>query len=191
MLNRLCRLIFFKWLGWRQIGPLPTEKKYLFVALPHTSNWDFVYGWLAIRSLELNVTIFAKDVFFIWPLNYVCRFFGVAPVNRRKSTNFVDSIAAQYRQTDELAALITPEGTRKYQPRLKSGYYYLAKEANIPIVVAGPNFANKTFTLLPARAPLPTFEEDAAQLIEFCKTMTAKKPLFTFSKEQDEANKAS
>jgi 1-acyl-sn-glycerol-3-phosphate acyltransferase len=188
MINRLCRLIFFKWLGWRQIGSVPTDKKYLFVALPHTSNWDFVYGWLAIRSLDLNVTIFAKDVFFVWPITYICRFFGVAPVNRRKSTNFVDSIARQYAEHDELAALITPEGTRKFQPRIKSGYYYLAKEANIPIVVAGPDYANKTFTLLPAREPFPTFEEDAAQLIEFCTTMTAKKPDYTFTANSDNHN---
>ena len=184
MINKLCRLIFFKWLGWRQIGSLPTEKKYLFVALPHTSNWDFVFGWLAIRSLELNVTIFVKDVFFVWPITYFCRFFGLAPVNRRESTNFVDSIAKQYEENEELAAMITPEGTRSYQPNLKSGYYYIAKKANIPIVVAGPDFATKTFTLQAARPPMPTFEEDAAQLIEFCKSMTAWTPKNTFTHEQ-------
>lgn len=180
MINRLCRFIFFKVLGWRQIGSVPTENKYLFVAVPHTSNWDFVYGWMAIRALELNVTIFVKDVFFVWPIIYFCRFFGLSPVNRDERTNFVDSIATKFDEADQLAALITPEGTRKFNPNLKSGYYYLAKKASIPIVVAGPNYAKKTFTLQPARAPLPTFEEDAEQIIEFCKTMTAKKPKFTF-----------
>lgn len=180
MINRICRHVFFKWLGWRQLGELPTHKKYLFVVLPHTSNWDFIYGWIAIRALDLNVTIFAKDAYFIWPLNYACKFFGVAPVNRRKRTNFVDSIAKQYAESDELAALITPEGTRKYQPELKSGYYYLAKKANVPIVLAGPDFVNKCFTLMPARAPMETFEEDMANLIEFCKTQNARNPEQSF-----------
>jgi 1-acyl-sn-glycerol-3-phosphate acyltransferase len=167
-------------LGWRQIGSVPDEKKYIFVAVPHTSNWDFVYGWMAIRALDLDVTIFVKDVFFVWPITYFCRFFGLAPVNRKERTNFVDSIADKFDQTEQLAVLITPEGTRKYNAQLKSGYYYLAQKAGIPIVVAGPNYADKTFTMQPARAPLPSFAEDAEQIIEFCKTMSAKKPKYTF-----------
>ena len=183
MINQLCRLVLFKLLGWRKIGEAPTAKKYLFVALPHTSNWDFVIGWMAIRALDLNVTIFVKDVFFIWPITYFCRFFGLAPVNRRERTNFVDSIAEKYEERDQLAALITPEGTRSFQPKLKSGYYYIAIKANVPIVVAGPDFAAKTFTLQPARAPLPTFEEDAEQVIEFCLSMTGYRPNYTFTRE--------
>lgn len=158
----------------------PDEKKYLFVAVPHTSNWDFVYGWLAINALNLNVKIFAKDVFFVWPLNYVCSWLGVMPVNRKRSTNFVDSVAAMFCEYDSLAAVITPEGTRSYRPVLKSGYYHLAKKATVPIVVAGPCFAEKTFTILPARDPFPTFEEDEAEVIEFCRELEGKKPEWSF-----------
>lgn len=184
MINRFCRFVLFKLWGWRQIGELPTDKKYLFVCLPHTSNWDFVVTWLIIRSLELDITIFVKDVFFVWPITYFCRFFGVAPVNRRESTNFVDSIVNQYQERDQLAALITPEGTRKFQPNLKSGYYYIAKKANIPVVLAGPHFADKTFTILPARHALETFDEDADDLIEFCRTMGGKIPEYTFQNSE-------
>lgn len=176
MINAFCRFVFFKLLGWRMDGELPVEKKYLFVAVPHTSNWDFFYGWLAIRALNLNVTIFVKDAFFVFPLKTICKFFGVAPVNRRESTNFVDSIAKQFEEQDELAALITPEGTRKYSPEIKSGYYYLATKANIPIVIALPNYADKSFRLLPARAPRATFAEDAAELIKLARSTTACKP---------------
>lgn len=178
--QKICHYILFKLLGWRLLGEPPNEDKYLFVAVPHTSNWDFVYGWLAIHALKLNVKIFAKDVFFIFPLNYVCRFLGVLPVNRRKSTNFVDSVAEQFAKIDRLRLLITPEGTRSFQPTLKSGYYYLAQKANIPIVVAGPNFKDKTFTILPARGPLPSFEEDQAQVIQFCKTQHGRHPEGTY-----------
>jgi len=178
--QKICRYILFKLLGWRLIGEPPQEEKYLFVGLPHTSNWDFVFGWLAIQALDLEVKIFAKDVFFIFPLNYVCRFFGVLPVNRRKSTNFVDSVAEKFEQSDRLRLLITPEGTRSLQQTLKSGYYYLAKKAKIPIVVAGPNFKEKTFTVLPPREPLATFEEDQRQVIAFCKTQHGWYPEKTF-----------
>ncbi len=162
------------------IGDPPVNKKYIFVGVPHTSNWDFVYGWLAIQALDLNVKIFAKDVFFIWPINYVCAFLGVLPVNRRKRTNFVDSIAEKLDAAEQLRLLITPEGTRAYQSTLKSGYYHLSKKANVPIVLAGPNFKDKTFTIMPARSAMATFEEDQANVIEFCKTQHAYHPENTF-----------
>jgi 1-acyl-sn-glycerol-3-phosphate acyltransferase len=168
-------------LGWRVIGEPPAEEKYLFVALPHTSNWDFVYGWLAIHALGLDVKIFAKDVFFVWPLNYLCQFLGVLPVNRRKSTNFVDSVAERFDNSTRLRLLITPEGTRSFKTTLKSGYYHLARKANVPIVVAGPNFKDKTFTILAPRGPMATFKEDEAQVIEFCKTQHGKYPEKTFN----------
>ena len=162
------------------IGELPKERQFLFVALPHTSNWDFIVGWLAVTGLGLNVKIFAKDIFYTWPLSYFCDLLGVLPVNRRVSTNFVDSVADKFTQIDNLRALITPEGTRGFQPKLKSGYYYLAKKTGVPIVVAGPNYEEKTFTILPPRAPLASFEEDEANVIEFCKTQFGKRPDQTF-----------
>ncbi len=180
MKQRICHYIMFKLLGWRMIGDPPVNKKYIFVGVPHTSNWDFVYGWLAIQALDLNVKIFAKDVFFIWPINYVCAFLGVLPVNRRKRTNFVDSIAEKLDAAEQLRLLITPEGTRAYQSTLKSGYYHLSKKANVPIVLAGPNFKDKTFTIMPARSAMATFEEDQANVIEFCKTQHAYHPENTF-----------
>lgn len=179
--QKICSYILFNLLGWRVIGDPPPDKKYLFVAVPHTSNWDFLYGWLAIHALKLDVKIFAKDVFFIWPLNYLCQFLGVLPVNRRKSTNFVDSVAEKFESADTLRLLITPEGTRSYQSKLKSGYYYLARKADIPIVVAGPNFKDKTFTIQPPRGPLETFEKDEAQVIEFCRSQVGRHPDQTFN----------
>ena len=76
MIQKLCHYIFFDLLGWRMIGEVPQGvDKYIFAALPHTSNWDFVYGWMAIRALNLNVTIFVKDTFFVWPITYFLSIF--------------------------------------------------------------------------------------------------------------------
>lgn len=182
MTQTLCKFILFRLLGWRMIGQQPEGlDKYLFVALPHTSNWDFFYGWLASKALGINMTFFVKDVFCKGPLICFCRFFGVAPVNRSERTNFVESVASKFREDEKLVVLITPEGTRKPTPGLKSGYYYLAKAADVPIVLAGPNYQEKTFTIMPPRLAKPSFEEDHADLIEFCKTMYAKYPGNTFS----------
>lgn len=184
MIQKVCSFFYYKIFGWRLGGDVPYDlDKYIFVVIPHTSNWDFVIGWLAIRASGLDVTIFIKDTFFVWPFKTICRFFGCAPVNRRASTNFVDSIARQYQERDKLAALITPEGTRKNQQQLKSGYYYLAQKAGVPLVVAGVDYATKTLTLLPPRMPLETFEQDTANLIAYAKTVTARNTDQTFPHE--------
>lgn len=180
MLQKFCYFVIFKVFGWRMIGTPPSIKKYLFVALPHTSNWDFLIGWMVSQALGLNLRIFVKDGYFFWPANHVCKWFGLIPINRRESTNFTDAMAKRFASEDELHALITPEGTRGFQPELKSGYYHLAKKAGIKIVVAGPHFGNKTFTLSEPRDPLPTFEEDAAAVIAFCKTQQGLRPEFTY-----------
>jgi len=161
--------MIFKLLGWKVLGTVPTEKKFVLAGLPHTSNWDFVLTWLAVTAMGLDMKIFAKDTYHVWPLNYVSAVFGVLPVNRRKSTRFVDSVAQMYEEPEVLRAILAPEGTRKLTKTLKSGYYHVAKTAGVLIVVAGPDYKNKSFTFMPAREPMATFEEDQQSLIEFCK----------------------
>jgi len=155
--------------------------QYLFVVLPHTSNWDFFYGWLATKALGLDTKIFVKDIFFKWWVSrHVCQWLGLLPVNRRVSTNFVDSMVEKFEQIEELHMFIAPEGTRSYVDSLRSGYYYLAQKAGVPIVVAGPNFEQKTFTILPPREPMASFDEDQQQIIEFAKTKIGKWPNNSF-----------
>ena len=181
MLQRVYNFIFFRILKWRMIGELPGDvNKYLFVGVPHTSNWDFIYGWIASRALGIKLTFFVKDIFCRGPLICFCRYFGASPVNRRESTNFVDSVAKQFAENDKMIVLLTPEGTRKYAPNLKSGYYYLAKSANVPIVLVGANYADKSITFLPPRPPMATFEEDEKNLKDFCKTMQGKHPNYSY-----------
>jgi len=180
MLQKVCSFIIFRILGWKVEGEVPTAKKFLVVALPHTSNWDFLLGWLALKALDLETKIFAKDFYHTWPLNYVCHFIGVLPVNRRESTGFVNGVAKQYIEADTLRAAITPEGTRKFSPKLKSGYYYIAKTAQVPIVLAAPNYKEKTYVFMPARPAMDTFEDDEKNLIEFCKKIDGKYPKNSF-----------
>lgn len=162
------------------IGEKPNVDKYIFVAGPHTSNWDFIYGWLAINSLGLKVKIFAKDNYYRWPIRWACDLLGVMPVNRQGSTNFVDSVVRRFAQFDKLGILITPEGTRSLRAGLKSGYYHIALKSEVWIIVAGPNFSDKTFTLNAPRRALASFAEDEANVIEFYKAQVGKNPNLTF-----------
>jgi len=180
MMQKICAFISFRLLGWKVVGELPRQKKILIAGMAHTSNWDFPLTWLVLTALDLDTKVFAKDVYHTWPLNYFCKFFGVLPVNRRKSTGFVESVAQQYIEADTLRTLIAPEGTRKFSPKLKSGYYHIAKKANVPIVAAGLNYSKKEYVFLSAREALDSYEEDEQNLIEFCKTVDAKYPDNTF-----------
>jgi len=180
MVQKICQFLIFDLFGWKVLGEVPTEKKFILVGLPHTSNWDFVISWLALTAMGLKMKIFTKDAYHIWPLNYFAAMIGVLPVNRRKSTNFVGSVANMYQESEVLHATLAPEGTRKFTETLKSGYYHIAKTAEVLIVVAGTDYKNKSFTFMPARAPLPTFEEDQQNLIEFCKTQSGKIPENSF-----------
>ena len=181
MLQKICAFIIYRILGWKVEGNPPVdEKKIVLAGLPHTSNWDFPIAWLAINAMGLNMVIFTKDLYHVWPLNYLCKMLGVLPVNRRESTGFVESVAKQYEEAETLRAIIAPEGTRKFTPKLKSGYYHIAKTANVPIVVAGPNYKEKSYTFMPPRAAMDTFEEDEKNLIEFCKKLHGKHPENSF-----------
>ena len=175
-MQTICAFILYKVLGWRLIGRVPQEAKYIFAAIPHTSNWDFLYGWLAVNALGLKVTIFAKDAYYVWPLRPFCKLLGVAPVNRTERSNFVETIAEKFNSSERLAVLIAPEGTRSYREKMKSGYFYLAKMANVPIMLAGPDYKNRTFTIMPPRPAMATFEEDEHDLIEFSKSMVGRIP---------------
>lgn len=167
MYRKFCRFIFEKVLGWRVEGPIPNDvDKYIFSAVPHTSNWDFLLGYTAIQAYNLDVKVFAKDSFFFFPLNHVCKWLNVWPVNRRESTNMVDYIISMYDQNEQFACLITPEGTRSYRERLKSGYYHVAKGADVPVVVAVPHYSKKVVYLQEPRKVKDTFEQDQQYIID-------------------------
>lgn len=177
MLQKLYAKILYDWMGWRLEGKLPRDHpRLLLVFLPHTSNWDFIIGWLFIRAERVTVTIFAKDSFYFFPLKYFYRYFNVIPVKRNVRSNFVDQAAALYDNGAELWTAMAPEGTRSYQSDLRSGYYYFAKKAGIKVAAVGPDFNNKTFRISPPRDVLASFEEDAADMIEFSAQCRGKRP---------------
>ncbi|MFT5574213.1 MAG: 1-acyl-sn-glycerol-3-phosphate acyltransferase [Cryomorphaceae bacterium] len=177
VLQKLYAKILYDYLGWRLEGELPWEhKRLMLVFLPHTSNWDFIIALLFIRAERIKVTIFAKDSFHFFPLKYFYGYFGVVPIKRKVSDNFVDQAAALYDDGAELWTAMAPEGTRSYKQDLRSGYYYLAKKAGIKISLVGPDFGNKTFKILPPRDVLETFEADAQNLIEFSRECSGKIP---------------
>ena len=122
-------------MGWRVATPGPTEPKGIILLAPHTSNWDvpvFLSG-AAIMDVQLRWTI--KDAWFFWPMSWFFSFFGAIPIDRSKSNNVVDQTVEALNNADYLYIGIPPEGTRGFRPYWKSGFYWIARKANVPLLL--------------------------------------------------------
>ena len=144
MIKKISRWIFEDVWGWNVSGTMPKLPKYLLVVAPHTSNWDFLVG-LLYRAItdDFNPKYVGKKELFVWPIGYLFRALGGYPVERSKNTNFVDTMVSVYNSNEEFITTITPEGTRKYNEKWKTGFYYIAKKANVPVVKIGFDFKKK------------------------------------------------
>jgi 1-acyl-sn-glycerol-3-phosphate acyltransferase len=140
----LSRFILYKLLGWKTIGHFPTDiKKFVIIAAPHTHWTDFPLG-LAVKWAEgLKANYIGKASLFKPPFGFIFRWLGGAPVDRSKSTNLVDSIIEIFNSREHFILGLSPEGTRKKTTTWKTGFYFIAKGANVPIVMATLDFKNK------------------------------------------------
>jgi 1-acyl-sn-glycerol-3-phosphate acyltransferase len=133
--QRICARIL-RICGWTVVFRWPPVPKCVVIFYPHTSNWDFIWGVLGYLSIGWKVRWCAKDTWFRWPTGILGHALGGIPVNRREHTGFVDQLARQYQNAEELYIAITPEGTRSRTDYWKSGFYRLALATNTPVGLA-------------------------------------------------------
>jgi 1-acyl-sn-glycerol-3-phosphate acyltransferase len=134
VLRQLARLIL--WLtGWRVVGEPPRNGRCVLIGAPHTSNWDFPLMLLAVLSKELDVHWMGKDALFRRPFGGLMRWLGGLPIDRSKSNQVVQQVVDRFRGEPELIVLIPPEGTRSRVERWKTGFYYIAAGAEVPILL--------------------------------------------------------
>lgn len=136
--------------GWRFEGGVPAEKKYVCLAVPHTSNWDGLLLVAMLQSIGLDMQWMIKDAWVKGPLAPVMRRLGAVAINRDRSTNVVDQMIEQFRVRDQFVLGIPPEGTRSRAEHWKSGFYHIARGANVPVVPGYLDFARKRAGLGPA-----------------------------------------
>ena len=136
--------------GWQFEGPLPEEKKYVCLAVPHTSNWDGALLVTLTRSIGLELQWMIKDSWTKGPLGPLLHRLGAVGINRNRATNIVEQMVEQFRQHDALVLGIPPEGTRGRAEYWKSGFYYIARGANVPVVPGYLDYRRKRAGLGPA-----------------------------------------
>jgi len=147
--------------GWAVEGGIPAElKKYVVIAAPHTSALDFPLGLFARGSIGRDIKYIGKQSLFKPPFGGLMRKLGGYPVDRSKSQNFVQSVVDIFDQHDEFAIALSPEGTRKKVERFKTGFYYIAKGAGVPIIFVTFDYARHVVTFDP-KAFYPTDDAEA------------------------------
>lgn len=144
---KLAKFIYFKLLGWRIVGnknlSKNTIKKAVLIAVPHTSWHDFYIGVLLRQVIGVKANFIAKKELFIGPIAWYLKAIGGAPIDRGNKQNKVDAIAKLFEQHDEFRLALAPEGTRKKVADWRTGFYYIAKAANVPIIMFTLDFENK------------------------------------------------
>ncbi|RUT79051.1 1-acyl-sn-glycerol-3-phosphate acyltransferase [Ancylomarina longa] len=156
--------LIMKLFGWKYIGDIPTVKKAVIIAVPHTSNLDFVWGKLAFVSYNVQTTILMKKEMFVFPLKYLLKSWGAIPVNRSQKESMTDQLAEEFSRRDSLYLSIAPEGTRRHRSEWKRGFYYIALKANVPIYLGEINYQDKTITCGTAFYPTGDVEKDMQKI---------------------------
>lgn len=129
--------------GWKFEGEVPREKKYVFLAVPHTSNWDGLLLIFLAQSVGLEMRWLIKDNWMKGPVGSVLDAVGAVGVNRSRSTGLVDQMVAEFARRDSFVLAIPPEGTRKRADHWKSGFYHIARAANVPLVLGYLDYGRK------------------------------------------------
>jgi 1-acyl-sn-glycerol-3-phosphate acyltransferase len=166
---RVASLAFLRITGWKVEGSLPPgAAKCVLIAAPHTSNWDLPYTLMVAFVLRLDVYWMGKHSLFKPPFGAVMRWLGGIAVDRDKSNNLVAASAAAIQRADgPLQLVVPPEGTRDKTRHWKTGFYYIAVTAQVPIVLAYMDYERKRSGLGPVFQPTGDVEADMATIKAF------------------------
>lgn len=173
---------FFKWhlklMDWKAVNNVPADlKKFIMVVAPHTSSHDIYMGYAFRSVLKLNhIKFIAKQELFKPPFGFLFRWSGGVPVDRFNKNNFVDQVVEMFNSNDSFAIAVSPEGTRKKVDRLRTGFYHIAKKANVPIVMLALDFEHKECRFAPPFFTTDDIDTDFKHIINFFAEVKGKNP---------------
>lgn len=162
--------------GWDVVGQVPIGEKFVLVAAPHTSNWDFFFGLFALYIYRLKVSWIGKDTIFKKPFGGVMRWLGGIAVNRDSRHGVVDQIAKQLKESRKLVIAITPSGTRRTRDYWKSGFYWIAHKAQVPILCGYMDYSKRKACLGLYFVPTGHVKEDMDRIRDFYTGIQGKYP---------------
>ena len=177
-MTKLLSKIILKIIGWKVVGEIPEEvKKAVVISAPHTSNLDFIIGRLGLWAKGYPVYfLIKKEAFKPAFVGWILRKAGGIPVDRGRSGNATLKIAHELKKRDRIYLVITPEGTRSLARTWKKGFYYIALEAGVPIVLGFVNYPKKEAGFGPVFYPTGDYNKDIKEIWKFYYDKGAKHP---------------
>ena len=167
MKKRFYKFIFFQLMGWKIKGTIDrATMKCVLMVMPHTSWHDFYLGIFTRGITTIPMHYIAKKELFKFPLGWYFKYMGGKPIDRVGNLNKVDAIAKIFNDYTELRLAIMPEGTRKKVSEIKSGFYFIALKATVPIIPVAFDFGNKQVVIGNELHPTGNYETDLNILLD-------------------------
>ncbi|MFM7395680.1 MAG: 1-acyl-sn-glycerol-3-phosphate acyltransferase [Gammaproteobacteria bacterium] len=163
-------------LGWRIEGNLPNLRKFVLIVAPHTSNWDFIVGFMVYLALQLECVWLAKHTAFRGPLGPIGRYFGGVGIDRARAGNIVQAYIDEFAKRDRMVLTLTPEGTRSRVSEWKKGFHHVARSARVPIVSVALDFSRRRAIFGPPINVTDDYVADLARIKPFFTAKMAKHP---------------
>lgn len=177
MKQRLYKYIFFRILGWKLIGTMDQSvKKCVVIVIPHTANVDFLIALLVRGIMNVEINFVGKKELFVFPFGYYFRSVGGAPLDRTGGKNNVDATAEIFSKHETFRLALSPEGTRKKVTELRTGFYYIALKANVPIISVAFDYGKKEVRIGNPFLVTGNYEEDMKIILPFFKDVKGKIP---------------
>lgn len=175
---------FILWLyGWRTSNNMPADvRKCVMIASPHTSNWDLLFTLAAFGAFKIPLRFTIKKEWMKPPAGWLMRFFGAIGIDRRpkgesgRKISFTEAMVRLFDGREHLSVLVTPEGTRSLVTEWKTGFYYVAKEAGVPVALGFLDYKDKHAGVGKLVYPSDDMAADMREIMEFYAPIIGKNP---------------
>jgi 1-acyl-sn-glycerol-3-phosphate acyltransferase len=184
IIRKLLGKMLFKLTGWTLSPEVPKEvfEKCVLIAAPHTSNWDYPYALGAMAMLNVKVRYTIKKEWMRFPFNLIFGPLGGIGIDRspkekgQERKGMVEAIADLFPQHEKLCVMVPAEGTRALRKQWKTGFYYIALAAKVPIVLGYLDYEKKVAGIGKAIYPTGDLDKDMREIMEFYKDIKGKHP---------------
>ncbi len=183
MFTKLFAQSIFTLTGWTFKNNMPSDiKQCVMIAAPHTSNWDFLYTRLAFALMDIPVKITTKDSYMRFPFGPIARALGCIGINRRpkkegeERPSMVQVMVDLFKEHDDFIMLVTPEGTRSFRTKWKTGFYHIAVLANVPVALGYLDYQKKEAGVGKVVYPSGNMKKDLQEIMAFYKTIVPHTP---------------